>query len=135
MDRLTVARRSALMARVGSKHTTPELLVRKLARALGYRYRLHKATLPGKPDLAFLALRKAIFVHGCFWHGHARCRFGRLPRSNLSYWAPKIARNKERDRANTRALRAIGWNVLVIWQCETRDQRKLLVRLRRFLAA
>jgi DNA mismatch endonuclease (patch repair protein) len=121
------------MARVAGKHTAPELSVRKAARLLGYRYRLHVRSLPGKPDLAFGPLRKAIFVHGCFWHGHAGCRYGRLPLSNLGYWGPKIERNRQRDRAHNRALRSAGWDVLVIWQCQTKHPDRLLAKLRKFL--
>lgn len=135
MDTHTRARRSALMAAIRSKDTTPEFVVRRVVFKLGYRYRLHVKRLPGSPDLVLPGLRKAIFVHGCFWHGHANCRFGRLPRSNLGYWRPKIAGNKERDRRNRGALRRLGWQTLVIWQCHTRDPKRLETRIRGFLTA
>src|SRR5688572_10543668 len=114
MDRLTKPKRSALMAAVRSTDTGPELAVRRALTGLGYRYAVHVKTLPGKPDVAFRSRRKAIFVHGCFWHGHGRCRWGRLPRSNLEYWIPKIAMNKARDRRNRRALMAQGWRTLTV---------------------
>src|SRR6266540_3424732 len=100
MDTLTRIRRSALMAAIRSKDTAPEFVVRAVVSKLGYRYRLHVKRLAGSPDLVMRRLRKAIFVHGCFWHGHPNCKFGRLPRSNLGYWRPKIAGNRERDRQN-----------------------------------
>lgn len=123
------------MRRIKSKGMKPELAVRQLVHALGYRYRLHCKDLPGKPDLVFGPRRKVIFVHGCFWHGHndPACGDGRMPRSNETYWLPKLARNKERDEANTAALQANGWSVLVIWECETRDLTALTARLQKFL--
>ena len=132
VDNLTPEARSLRMASIGGKNTAPELIVRRLAHGLGYRFRLHKRDLPGTPDLAFPARRKVIFVHGCYWHGHA-CRIGRLPKSNLSFWSVKIEKNKARDARNLRELRALSWNTLVVWQCETRDLAKLGRRLRRFL--
>lgn len=127
------SRRSVIMARVKSKDTKPEMRVRRAAHALGFRYRLHKADLPGKPDLVFAKRRKIIFVHGCFWHGHD-CRAGRnRPATNLSYWNEKLLRNAERDCRNLRALLKAGWESLVIWECETRDEERLRKKLRRFL--
>jgi len=123
------------MRRIKSKDTKPELIVRQLAHRLGYRYRLHRKDLPGKPDLVFGPKRKAIFVHGCFWHGHddPACLDGRAPRSNQTYWMPKLARNKERDGKSIAALEAAGWQVLVIWECETCDAGLLRARLEDFL--
>jgi DNA mismatch endonuclease (patch repair protein) len=132
VDRLTPDRRSHLMRQVRSKDTTPELIVRRLLHAEGYRFRLYRRDLPGKPDLVFPSRRKAIFVHGCFWHGHG-CKIGRLPKSRLDFWGPKIARNRERDAQNVAALRALGWQVLAVWQCETKDSRALLQQLGDFL--
>jgi len=132
MDRLTRARRSALMTAVRSKDTRPEFAVRKLLSGLGYRYRLHVETLPGKPDIAMPGARKVIFVHGCFWHGHKRCRWGSLPKSNLGYWRPKIAGNKARDVRNRRKLRRLGWRSLVVWQCEISNLARLQARLQAF---
>lgn len=134
MDRLTSARRSALMAAVRSKHTKPELLVRRVVSKLGYPYRLHYKQLPGRPDLAVPRLQKAIFVHGCFWHGHGRCKLGALPKSKLAYWRPKIAGNRARDRRNIRAMRQRGWKTLVVWQCQTRNAERLEAQVRAFLA-
>lgn len=121
------------MSRIRGKDTAPEMVVRRLAHALGFRYRLHGKTLPGKPDLVFAGRRKVIFVHGCFWHRHT-CRMGRRePKTRQDYWTPKRARNAARDQRSRRALRRMGWSVLVVWECQTRDTRKLAARLREFL--
>ena len=120
------------MQSVKSKDTGPELIVRRLLHAMGYRYRLHRRDLPGKPDIAFISRRKAIFVHGCFWHGHD-CPKGRLPKSRLDYWRPKLDRNKARDRTKEEQLKSLGWSVLVIWQCETVDKETLALRLQDFV--
>jgi len=110
------------MARIRKKDTKPEMLVRRLVHSLGYRYRLHKEGLPGTPDIVLSARRKVIFVHGCFWHRHEGCADGRkLPRGNLSYWGPKLKRNRQRDEANVARLRELGWDVLVVWECEIRN--------------
>jgi DNA mismatch endonuclease (patch repair protein) len=132
-DRFSVAQRSANMRRIKGWDTRPELLVRRLAHAMGYRYRLHRKDLPGKPDLVFGPRRKVIFVHGCFWHQHEGCRGGRVPESNTDYWVPKLRRNTERDAAARAALEARGWGVLTIWDCETRDESALRMRLSSFL--
>ncbi len=133
-DRLSAQQRSALMSRIRSKHTQPELVVRRLVHVLGYRYVLHDARLPGTPDLVFPARRKVIFVHGCFWHGH-RCSRGFRPTSNAPYWAAKIERNRQRDREANRALRRLGWDVLVVFECALKPRRLpiLLTRLVAFL--
>lgn len=122
------------MRAVRSRDTTPELIVRRAATALGYRYRLHRATLPGKPDLVFASRRKAIFVHGCFWHGHDCKRGAREPKSNADYWRAKVQRNRDRDERTIAALSDAGWNVLIVWECETKDPNRLADRLRKFLA-
>lgn len=132
-DRVSPAQRSANMRRIKGRDTAPELLVRRLAHAMGYRYRLHRSDLPGKPDLLFGPRRKVIFVHGCFWHQHDACRAGRVLASNASYWAPKLRRNTERDAAARAALEAHGWRVLTIWECETGDEPVLRARLSDFL--
>ncbi|MGA2747786.1 MAG: very short patch repair endonuclease [Verrucomicrobiota bacterium] len=125
-DVFTKAKRSEVMSRIRSTDTGPELCVRKYLYAAGCRYRLHYSKLPGKPDIVFVQRRICVFVHGCFWHGCTRCRDGlRKPKSRQSYWLPKIRRNKERDRQQISDLRAAGWEVLVIWECETSDVRKL----------
>lgn len=133
MDRLTVAGRSRQMSLVKSKNTGPELTVRKLVFSMGYRYRLHGTGLPGKPDLAFTRKKKAIFVHGCFWHRHADCKKTTTPASNTDYWLPKFARTIERDRQTLEALSDRGWTSLVVWECELKDMGALASKLRAFL--
>ncbi|MBA89230.1 MAG: very short patch repair endonuclease [Phyllobacteriaceae bacterium] len=135
-DKLSPAERSENMRRIKSRDTKPEMLVRRLIHGMGYRYRLHKKGLPGKPDLVFSSRKKVIFVHGCFWHGHdaADCRDGKMPKSNTGYWLPKLARNKERDTANVAELEACGWQVMIVWDCETRDTETLGKRIRTFLS-
>lgn len=136
MDKLTPERRSENMRRIKSKNMKPELAVRRLVHELGYRYRLHRKDLPGKPDLVFGPKRKVIFVHGCFWHGHELegCLDARKPKSNIGYWNPKLTRNKERDAERVVALKAAGWKVLTIWECETKEMGKVEKRVKRFLA-
>lgn len=121
------------MRAVKSRDTTPELLVRRMVHALGKRFRLHRADLPGKPDLTFPGLRKCILVHGCFWHGHDCKRGARPPKDNAEYWERKIGRNRERDGRTLEALRALGWDALVVWECETKDKDALRERLKTFL--
>lgn len=124
------------MRRIKSKGMKPELIVRQLAHRLGYRFRLHRKDLPGKPDLVFPSRKKIILVNGCFWHGHddPNCVDGsRKPKSNLDYWLPKLARNKERDKTQQAQLAALGWSILVIWECQTRSQDHLAERLKEFL--
>ena len=135
MDSLSPLERSDIMGRVPSKNSRPELFVRKLIFALGYRYRLHVRNLPGCPDLVFRKLRKVVFVHGCFWHRHAGCALARLPKSRLDFWLPKLEGNKERDRRTKRALTKEGWNVLTIWECQLKDTRRLQTRIGKFLDA
>jgi DNA mismatch endonuclease (patch repair protein) len=132
MDTRTPEQRRRIMQAVKSGNTKPELVVRRLLHGMGYRYRLHRKDLPGRPDIALISRRRAIFVHGCFWHGH-NCRKGRLPKSRLDYWGPKLERNKERDEEKTKMLESLGWAVLVIWQCETGDLDTLSSRLRKFV--
>lgn len=135
MDKLTPERRSANMRAIRSKGMKPELLVRRLVHKLGYRFRLHRKDLPGKPDLAFVGRRKAIFVHGCFWHQHPdpRCVDARLPKSKLDYWIPKLERNVARDEAQALLLKERGWKVLTVWDCETKDTSQLSSRIQDFL--
>ena len=133
MDNLSAERRSANMRAVKGRDTQPEMVVRRLAQGLGYRYRLHVAKLPGKPDMVFAKYRKAVFVHGCFWHHH-KCKHGlQKPKTNRSFWTKKIAKNIERDVKNLRDLRTEGWRVLVVWECETRDETRLTKKLNGFL--
>ncbi|MGA7850583.1 MAG: very short patch repair endonuclease [Terriglobales bacterium] len=119
------------MSLVRSKHTKPELFVRRLVHRLGYRYRLHQADLPGRPDLVFRSRRKVVFVHGCFWHGH-KCRLGRMPKSRLDYWSPKITGNRQRDIRTLRRLRRMEWRVLVLWECQL-DNDALADKIQTFL--
>lgn len=135
MDNLSPAERSEIMARVRGKNSRPELFVRKLVYALGYRYRLHVRRLPGCPDLVFRKLRKVIFIHGCFWHRHKACALARLPKSRPEFWIPKLEGNKERDVRNKRALVREGWKVLTIWECELKDTGRMQRAIRRFLDA
>lgn len=117
--------RSAVMRAVKSRNTAPELKVRSAAHALGLRFRLNRTDLAGKPDLVFPSRRTALFVHGCFWHGHDCPRGARIPKANRAYWTAKIARNVERDAATQKALCKLGWKPAVIWECETKDAEKL----------
>lgn len=132
MDTRTPAQRRRIMQAVKSKDTSPELTVRHLLHALGYRFRLHRKGLPGRPDIVFPGRKKAIFVHGCFWHWHG-CAKGQLPKSKLDYWQPKLAKNVERDRTKQEQLESLGWKVLVVWQCETKERTGLECKLRAFL--
>ena len=134
MDRISAERRSALMSRIRSKDTGPELIVRRLLHRLGYRYRLHDARLVGRPDIVFASRHKVVFVHGCFWHGHA-CPRGFKPKANAEFWAAKIDRNKLRDRRAARRLRSLGWRVLTVWECATQPAKVHLLtqRMTRFL--
>lgn len=135
VDTLSPAQRSERMSRVRSRDTKPELLVRKLVHGLGYRYRLHRRDLPGKPDLVFGPRRKVILVHGCFWHGHddPNCKLTRAPKSRVEFWGPKLARNRERDREVKRRLNESGWEALILWECELGDRAGLEQRVRTFL--
>jgi DNA mismatch endonuclease, patch repair protein len=124
--------RSETMAAIRSKDTKPEMLVRRLLHKSGYRFRLHRSDLPGKPDIVLPSRKKVIFVHGCFWHQHD-CAFSHVPKSNLLYWAPKLQRNQVRDREHIKALRAAGWKSLVLWECELDKSDRLFRRLSKFL--
>lgn len=123
------------MSRVRGRDTKPEMLVRRLAHGMGYRYRVHCRDLPGAPDLVFRSRRKVIFVHGCFWHRHPDpvCRLARLPKSKLDFWGPKLETNRERDERNLALLAELGWDVLVVWECQTKIRVELQARIRVFL--
>jgi DNA mismatch endonuclease, patch repair protein len=121
------------MRRIRSANTKPEMAVRSLAHRLGYRFRLHRKDLPGRPDLVFPSMQKVIFVHGCFWHQHRSCVDGRTPKSNTTYWLPKLGNNKRRDKRNRSQMAKLGWKYLVIWDCQTGDQAKLKRQLKTFL--
>ena len=120
VDKHSIEQRSRNMAAIRSSGMKPEMMVRSLVHGMGYRYRLHAKDLPGKPDLVFRSRKKVIFVHGCFWHQHAKmaCKDGRAPKSNLGYWSAKLARNVARDSRNIEDLTNLGWKVLVVWECE-----------------
>jgi len=132
-DRLTPARRSENMRRIKSKDTSPEWAVRRMIHGLGFRYRLHRRDLPGSPDLVFTTKRKAVFVHGCFWHAHGCKRGGKTPVGNANYWAEKLRRNRARDRKTLSALRRTGWHCMVIWECHLKKSENLKRRLVKFL--
>jgi len=132
-DNRSPASRSALMSRIGSKNTAPELIVRRLLHRLGYRFRLHRKELPGTPDIVLPGRKTVIFVHGCFWHAHG-CKIGRPPKTRPEFWGPKLARNRERDEDKAAKLVEMGWEVVTVWQCETRDPEALALRLDRSLA-
>jgi len=125
--------RSRIMRAVKSKDTTPEMLVRKVVHRMGYRFRLYRGDLPGKPDIVLPRLRKIIFIHGCFWHGHNCTRGSRVPVNNRIYWTKKIARNRERDIEHQASLHDLGWDILVIWECQTRDENTTKSLLAEFL--
>ncbi|OYX32513.1 MAG: very short patch repair endonuclease [Caulobacterales bacterium 32-69-10] len=132
-DKITPEQRSAVMRRIRSKDTAPELAVRRLLHRMGYRFRLHAGDLKGKPDVVFRRRRAVIFVHGCYWHGHD-CRVaGKPAQSNTGYWGPKIQRTRERDESTRAALEAAGWRVLIIRECEGADLEATALRLREFL--
>jgi len=132
-DVLTPEQRRRNMQRIRSKNTKPEMRVRKLVHRLGYRFRLHSAKLPGRPDLVFAARRKVIFVHGCYWHMHL-CRFGRVvPATNAEFWQKKRSGNVVRDRVVRGELRKAGWTMLVIWECQVRDEPRIAKRIQAFL--
>lgn len=133
MDKLDAKRRSENMRRIRSKDSKPELKVRQLVHGMGYRYRLHGKGLPGKPDMVFASRRKIIFVNGCFFHQHEGCADGRIPKSRLDYWKPKLTRNVERDSQNFRDLQALSWEVMIVWECETKDGDLLAKRIQEFL--
>jgi DNA mismatch endonuclease (patch repair protein) len=121
------------MSRIRSRDTSPEMIVRRLVHAMGYRYRLHVAKLPGKPDLVFSRLKRIIEVRGCFWHRHSGCIDSHIPKTRREYWGPKLERNRRRDEENGRKLRKLGWQLYVVWECEAKGCGKLAKRLARFL--
>lgn len=125
-------KRSAIMRSVKSKNTRPEIIVRQIIYSLGFRYRLHRKDLPGSPDIVFPGRKKAIFVHGCFWHWHG-CKRSRMPKTNSEYWETKIQRNQERDKRNCTALADISWQTLVVWECELKDKSNLEKKLVQFI--
>ena len=133
MDTMTPVERGERMSQIRARDTSPEMIVRSFVHALGFRFRLHDRRLPGCPDLVFASRRKVIFVHGCFWHRHNRCDLARLPKSRLEFWLPKLEGNKQRDAQCRRAMTALGWSSLVIWECELRDPLKVMFKTLMFL--
>jgi DNA mismatch endonuclease (patch repair protein) len=132
-DRFTPEKRSEIMRQVKSSDTSPELSVRKLLHSLGFRFRLHRKDLPGKPDIVLPRYQSVIFVNGCFWHQHPRCKRAALPVANHDWWSKKLTRNAQRDRANILELKKLGWLVLTVWECEISQTVRLRVRLSQFL--
>lgn len=133
MDVLSRRDRSLLMSSVGTKNTKPELAVRRLLTELGFHYRLHASSLPGRPDIVNRRLKRAIFVHGCFWHSHS-CRKGSRPKSNIHFWNKKLDNNVARDRAALRTLTRHGWKVLVVWECQIKELPQLQRKIRSWLS-
>jgi DNA mismatch endonuclease (patch repair protein) len=135
VDTLSVARRSENMRRIRSKGTQPEMVVRHMVHAMGFRFRLHSPNLPGKPDLVFPNLKKIIEVRGCFWHQHKGCIDSHVPKSKVGYWRPKLRRNVYRDKQNLNKLNILGWRVLVFWECEVKTKKaaRLDARIKKFL--
>ncbi len=123
------------MSKISGKNTKPEIIIRKIAHSLGYRFRLHKKDLPGKPDIVFPKYKKVIFVNGCFWHGHKNCNRSKLPTTNTKFWEEKIEGNKKKDKSNYIRLKKLGWDYLVIWQCQIikRNNPILINRIETFL--
>lgn len=132
-DRLSLEKRSWNMSRIGSKNTGPEKATRLLLRKHGYKFILHQANLPGKPDIVMPRHKLAIFVNGCFWHSHKGCKDAGIPKSNIAFWKKKLSSNVIRDKKNGLAIRQLGWRVFVIWECEVSKPKRLINRLRKFL--
>jgi len=123
-------RRSEIMGRISSRNTLPEVRVRSVLHRMGFRFRLHRKDLPGKPDVVLPKWRVVVLVHGCFWHGHENCCEGHMPKSNSAYWEPKLARNRQRDVENAAKLEQLGWRRIVIWECQTYSLKKIEERIR-----
>ncbi|MBX8607110.1 very short patch repair endonuclease [Pseudomonas cichorii] len=123
VDIVDVATRSRMMSGIHGKNTSPELLIRKALHARGFRFRIHAKNLPGKPDLLFPKYKSALFIHGCFWHGHA-CRYFKIPKTRPEFWLEKIGKNQSRDSLQEDALKAMGWRVLIVWECAVRSMKK-----------
>lgn len=134
MDILTKKYRSEIMSRVRSTNTAPERQVRSILHGLGYRFRLHRKDLPGTPDIVLASYSAVIFVHGCFWHRHKSCRDASTPKTRESFWKEKFNKNVNRDRRKTMALKRLGWKVLVVWECELKDEKTLATRLSSLLS-
>ena len=135
MDIVSPEKRSRMMAGIKGKNTLPEMAVRKLVHAMGFRFRLHRKSLPGSPDLVFPRLRRVIFVHGCFWHRHPGCKLAYTPKSNTKFWLDKFESNMQRDALALEALDALGWEILIVWECKVSNLPALTQKLNLFLAA
>lgn len=133
MDTLSPDKRSWVMSRISSKNTRPEVAVRSLLHRLGYRFRLHASDLPGEPDIVFRSRKKVVFIHGCFWHGHEGCKYAKLPRTNVEFWAQKLDSNRIRDARILADLNAIGWQAFTVWQCTLKDIALTTSALENFL--
>lgn len=129
MDTVDAATRSRMMSAIRGKNTRPEIQVRKFLHAQGYRYRLHRRDLPGKPDLVFPSLKTCLFVHGCFWHRHVGCRYATSPKTRVDFWIDKFQKNVARDLANIGALEALGWRVVIVWECQLKEDEQALEKL------
>lgn len=133
VDMVHPGRRSEIMRRITGKDTTPEMVVRRLLFRMGYRFRIHRKDLPGKPDVVLPRFRTVFFIHGCFWHGHGCSPKNRRPKSNIDYWNSKIDRNIKRDSVNIEKLQSLGWKAVVVWECETRNLQTLEASLQKVL--
>lgn len=133
MDVFSKKKRSQIMSHVSGKNTKPEIFVRSLLHNLGYRFRLHRKDLPGKPDITLPKHKKIIFVHGCFWHGHTGCPRSKRPATNQKFWREKLDKNIARDKVTVNALKQLGWDVLIVWSCEVKNANKLKDKLLLFL--
>lgn len=133
-DTLTINERSERMSRVRGKDTKPEILVRRLVHGMGFRYRLHAKELPSRPDIVFRRRKKAIFVHGCFWHRHPGCKMTRMPKTRLEFWKPKLEGNRKRDLRNQKTLEDMGWKYMVVWECQIQNTTALALRVKSFLS-
>jgi len=123
VDVFSQKKRSEIMKKIGPKNSAPERYIRSLVHRMGYRFRLHRKDLPGKPDMVFPKYRKVIFVHGCFWHGHKGCKKSKLPETNTTFWKEKISKNIKRDYSNYNDLKSLGWDYLVLWQCQIKKKK------------
>jgi len=132
-DHLSPQKRSWNMSLIRSSDTKPEILVRQILHSLGFRFRLHQKTLPGKPDIVLKKYKTVVFVHGCFWHQHKGCKRANIPKSNQSYWSRKLERNKKRDVMHKKDLRKLGWKTITIWECEIKNAEKLRTKLSKLL--
>jgi DNA mismatch endonuclease, patch repair protein len=133
MDNISKKKRSWNMSQIKGKNTKPELKVRSLLHSMGYRFRLHRKDLPGKPDIVLPKYKTAIFVHGCFWHRHSMCKYAYTPKSRVEFWESKFRNNIKRDEVNIKKLRGLGWNVVIIWECQTKNLEKFENELENYL--